>query len=208
MRSFLSHLARALLFPLALVPFGACGGSTGAVLSKTDGGDPSPRFPPGSDCTNGPNFTGCTCTPGESRACYTGPANTRSVGPCKDGVQTCETKEVSTYAFGACTGEIIPGGSISCPAADAGVPDAPSGEEAGANCGGIAGLVCPSDQYCGQFPPNDVCGGGDSFGKCTPKPGGCTADCPGVCGCDNKTYCNECGANAAGVALRHLGACP
>lgn len=29
----------------------------------------------------------------------------------------------------------------------------------------------------------------------------CTTDCPGVKGCDGKTYCNECEANKAGVAV-------
>ena len=29
----------------------------------------------------------------------------------------------------------------------------------------------------------------------------CTADCPGVVGCDGKTYCNECEARRHGVRL-------
>jgi len=29
----------------------------------------------------------------------------------------------------------------------------------------------------------------------------CTADCPGVIGCDGKNYCNECEANKLGVAV-------
>jgi hypothetical protein len=29
----------------------------------------------------------------------------------------------------------------------------------------------------------------------------CTTDCPGVVGCDGKTYCNECEANKLGVAV-------
>ncbi len=29
----------------------------------------------------------------------------------------------------------------------------------------------------------------------------CTTDCPGVIGCDGKTYCNECEANKLGVAV-------
>ncbi|MCB0820527.1 MAG: hypothetical protein KDC13_07880 [Bacteroidetes bacterium] len=29
----------------------------------------------------------------------------------------------------------------------------------------------------------------------------CPTDCPGVTGCDGKTYCNECEANKLGVAV-------
>jgi hypothetical protein len=31
----------------------------------------------------------------------------------------------------------------------------------------------------------------------------CTKDCPGVTGCDGKTYCNECEANKKGVAVKN-----
>lgn len=30
---------------------------------------------------------------------------------------------------------------------------------------------------------------------------GCTQDCPGVIGCDGKTYCNECEANRQGIRV-------
>jgi len=35
----------------------------------------------------------------------------------------------------------------------------------------------------------------------------CTTDCPGVCGCDGVTYCNECNANAAGITEVTPGPC-
>jgi len=30
----------------------------------------------------------------------------------------------------------------------------------------------------------------------------CTADCPGVTGCDGKFYCNECEANKKGIRIQ------
>ncbi|MFT3764644.1 MAG: hypothetical protein QM820_03865 [Minicystis sp.] len=65
-------------------------------------------------------------------------------------------------------------------------------------CGGKQGLPCAADEFC-AFDPAGSCGNFDLTGVCTPKPGGCPADCPGVCGCDGQFYCNACGAHAAGT---------
>ncbi|MFT3773609.1 MAG: hypothetical protein QM820_50180 [Minicystis sp.] len=65
-------------------------------------------------------------------------------------------------------------------------------------CGGKIGAPCGPDEWC-QFDPSAQCGGFDETGICQPKPPGCTADCPGVCGCDGKFYCNACSAHEAGV---------
>jgi hypothetical protein len=35
----------------------------------------------------------------------------------------------------------------------------------------------------------------------------CPRDCPQVCGCDGKTYCNECNANSKGVTVDYVGPC-
>ncbi|MFT3926847.1 MAG: hypothetical protein QM778_30155 [Myxococcales bacterium] len=61
-----------------------------------------------------PNLEGCTCsTKGKTRACYTGPADTRNVGACKDGVQTCTADgngEFVSLVYSACSGETLPSG--------------------------------------------------------------------------------------------------
>jgi hypothetical protein len=46
------------------------------------------------------------CTPGESRACYSGAPGTSGVGPCHGGTQSCDT----SGEWGACLGEVAPAG--------------------------------------------------------------------------------------------------
>jgi hypothetical protein len=73
-------------------------------------------------------------------------------------------------------------------------PDAGSGQI----CGGIRGATCAANSYC-SFTAAAICGFADATGVCRPRPQGCTADCPGVCGCDGKFYCNACTAQGMGV---------
>ena len=35
----------------------------------------------------------------------------------------------------------------------------------------------------------------------------CNGTCPGICGCDNETYCNECEANKRGIEMKEEKAC-
>src|SRR5262249_13189613 len=73
-------------------------------------------------------------------------------------------------------------------------------------CAGKVGILCGLDQYC-HFDPSTPCGGFDAAGTCEPRPQACDADCPGVCGCDGKFYCNTCDANAAGIDVSNETAC-
>jgi hypothetical protein len=67
-------------------------------------------------------------------------------------------------------------------------------------CGGFVGDMCAADEFCDfDYAGKNWCGGDDSTGVCTKRPDVCGADCPGVCGCDGKAYCNACTAHAAGV---------
>ena len=77
-------------------------------------------------------------------------------------------------------------------------PPAPPAWE-GTPCGGFSGRSCGDNPaYC-DFPDEHRCGQADGAGVCRARPDVCIADCPGVCGCDGKFYCNACEAHLAGV---------
>jgi hypothetical protein len=74
-------------------------------------------------------------------------------------------------------------------------------------CGGIVGVTCDEGQFC-NFPIETACGSGDQMGTCETPPNDCTDRAAPVCGCDDKTYGNECDARAAGVSIQATGECP
>jgi hypothetical protein len=96
------------------------------------------------------------------------------------------------------------GGASGTSGTDAGGTSGSGGApaDAGKSCGTIAGLTCAPNEWCDytENAPNELtCGGADDGGTCRPRPPGCPADCPGVCGCDGKFYCNACVAHQAGI---------
>jgi hypothetical protein len=117
-------------------------------------------------------------------------------GGCADGSSSCIG---GTGGTGGTTGT---GGTAGTGGSGGGDTDA-----AGAACGGFASLRCPDAEamFCDFDDLTAVCGHGDMTGICRPRPTNCTADCPGVCGCDSKFYCNACSANRAGADV-HPGA--
>lgn len=92
------------------------------------------------------------------------------------------------------TGLVIAGGSSTASAV---------GE--GAMCGGIAGIQCDAGLWCDPEPGN--CRGADIAGKCVTVPTVCTRIFQPVCGCDNRTYGNDCERQSAKVAKQSDGEC-
>ena len=75
----------------------------------------------------------------------------------------------------------------------------------GQTCGGIAGIQCDAGLACKY--PTGQCNVADLAGTCTSVPATCPTGGAKVCGCDGKTYANECTLLKAGVAPAHKGAC-
>ena len=76
----------------------------------------------------------------------------------------------------------------------------------GETCAGIANIQCDAGLAC-QFPAGQ-CNVADLAGVCVRVPETCPKQGPRICGCDGKTYANECALLKAGVRPDRKGACP
>lgn len=72
-------------------------------------------------------------------------------------------------------------------------------------CGGIAGVACAEGLWCDPEP--GACDRADVQGTCRVVPEVCTFDYRPACGCDHKTYGNDCARRAARAPLAHEGVC-
>ena len=73
-------------------------------------------------------------------------------------------------------------------------------------CGGIIGAPCEDGGLC-ELPPGQ-CSTADLQGHCVERPEACIQIFDPVCGCDGRTYGNDCERRAAGAQLAHYGPCP
>lgn len=77
-------------------------------------------------------------------------------------------------------------------------------------CGGPEQIGCPEAQYCDFGQSQAPCGVNNASGVCRGYPEG-DFDCGDiqapVCGCDGRTYDNDCRAYLAQVSVRSQGAC-
>lgn len=73
-------------------------------------------------------------------------------------------------------------------------------------CGIDSPVKCAARDYC-KSAPDINCGPKTIGGVCELKNNACADIGHNMCGCDNRTYGNECEAQEAGIALRSEGAC-
>jgi len=85
-------------------------------------------------------------------------------------------------------------------------PGRPEAANLGEACGGAANITCNSALWCQRTAGQ--CKVADAAGQCDKAPAFCMQIHRPVCGCNGKTYANDCERQKARVQLDYVGACP
>jgi hypothetical protein len=201
-------------------------GNTGNGGGAAVGGDPGSGGKAGSSGSGG---TSGDCPSAMPKLCRTCKDGACGKPVCADGAWTFVCAEDPPGAIDAGPGPVgkcdpntpIPAicslcadGSCGNPVCDAAgafsgkwsCPNDSTGGGSGKTCGGLAGLACAKGEYC-NFPIEAKCGAADQTGACATIAQACTLEYNPVCGCDDMTYGNACGAATAGVSVVSSGEC-
>ena len=123
-----------------------------------------------------------------------------------DGLGHCQPKPDACLAVYepvcGCDGQTY---SNSCVAASAGVNVASAGACEDSICGGLLGVPCAAGHFCEL--PAGSCNSADMQGICVATSDACQLLWDPVCGCDGKTYANDCIRRAEYIQKDHDGAC-
>lgn len=111
-----------------------------------------------SDCNQNPDdgcewndaFGPCSCTPGDTQACYTGPPGSQDVGTCHGGISTCDP---TGTMWGPCEGQVVPTFDTCADGMDNDCDGTPDNAK---DLDGDGWTPCDGD--CCDVPEVDVCG--------------------------------------------------
>ena len=192
-------------------PVCGCDGKTYSNECEANGGGAAVAHTGACEDASGTNCGGIAGLQCENKNQYCNfPVATRcgsgdQFGQCADKPTGC-TKELREVC--GCDGNTY---GNPCMAAAAGVSiqkdgACATGDGSGDTCGGLIGAKCPSGEYC-DYPQSAQCGAADQTGTCKTIPSACTFDYTPVCGCDDTTYANACGAHSKSVSVLHDGPC-
>ncbi|MFT7579904.1 MAG: hypothetical protein ACI9MR_001571, partial [Myxococcota bacterium] len=79
--------------------------------------------------------------------------------------------------------------------------------EEGQVCGTRGADACPDGQFCEWDRAEDICGWADAPGNCAWQPEICTEEYAPVCGCDGRSYANDCFRRLHRIGFGTPGAC-
>lgn len=131
-------------------------------------------------CDDPLNLAGCGCNAaGETRACYTGDADTQNKGICRDGMQTCE-QSGEFNVWGPCTGDVRPAAEVCDDQSDHNCNGLHGCDDP--ECGGMLGCCAPGDtRPCYNGPL-----GSDGVGPCHRGSQTCTQQGAWPIACDGE----------------------